>query len=414
MVLLRKYPRLAKMPLCLDIYQKKLPQSTLHSVSPARKYALKKISPHTDTTCCPHSLLTRYTKQSLLVRTYSSSSRNSFKAEAPIGIVEESSLNPSSFGGRLGQSFNQLSRHVNIYFGKKRDIAPFEDDTCQAVTNPIYLSRAQQRRTKTSSSRDEEERETSATAPTTQEMCRPQLFHISAMATTFGQSYSYVSHHINSVFFSGSAAVQRPGGSEMTAKPGKSQRRHKKRKVQSTYIMNCTDDAGASAKPTDNDPHSSSWEDGFRHFARHVNNYFGAKVKDEACKNDEGFRAQSTSVSQCVVSKQEAQAGPGTPSLFHTSQNTTSFGANHIRMASHINQYFKGHSDLDEDQEGDPLPETVPRVSTPPKTASFMDYLRHPTSAIHDLLGSHSKRSHIAGAQPTTMSRRSTLNPKVS
>lgn len=429
MVLLRKYPRLAKAPLCLDIYQKKLLSSPLNSLSPTRKYAIKKTS-CSDTSYCPHSLIRGYTKdtkQLLFVRTYSSSSRNSFKAEAPIGIMEESKsgLNLSSLGGRLSQSFNQLSRHVNIYFRKKKDIAPFDENACLVVTTPDYLGRAQ-RCVKTSQGRDKtqtlEGSEMSGTAPPTQGNWRPQLFHISALTTTFGESYSYVSHHINSVFSGGSAAVQGQDESGTTAKPRTTHRRHKKRKIQSTYIMNSTDDAGASAKlsadqaPMESKTSGSSWEDGFLQFARHINNYFGAKVTDEVRQNEKRIEnstpTQPTSLNQCAVSqpKQEEQVSPGTTSLFHSSHNTTGFGENHFQMASHINQYFNGQSDLDEDQDGDTLTETHPEVPTPPKTASFMDYLRHPTSAIPDLLGSYIKRSHTVKAQPTMMSPGVTLS----
>lgn len=425
MVLLRKYPRLAKMPLRPDTYQKKLLQSPLHCLGPTRKYALKKMSCN-GTSYCPHSLIRDYTKdtkQLLLVRTYSSSSRNSFKAEAPIGIVEESnsSLNLSSIGGRLGQSFNQLSKHVNIYFRKKKDIAPFEENACLAVATPDYLSRTQ-KRMKMSASQDKrqtlEDSEMSGTAATTQQIWRPPLFHVSALTTTFGQSYSYVSHHINSVFSSGCAAVPQQDESEMTTKSRKTQRRHKKRKLQSTYIMNSPDDT-ASQAPTESSS-SSRWEDGFRQFARHVNSYFGAKVTDEVPKDEEwianGTRTQPSSVSQCAASrsKREEPVSPATPNLFHSSNNTTGFGENHFQMASHINQYFSGQSDLDEDQDGDTLVETDPGVPTPPKTMSFLDYLRHPTSAIHDLLGSYTKQSRIVEAQPTMTSRRSTLSQNVS
>lgn len=428
MVLLRKYPRLVQMPLRLDIYQKKLLNSPLHSLSPTRKYALKTMS-CSDTSCCPHRGYAKGTKQWLLVRTYSSSSGNSFKGEAPIGIVEESrsSLNLGSFGGRLGQSFNQLSKHVNIYFRKKKDIAPFGENACLAVTTPDYLSRAQ-RRLKTSCRQDKrqtlEDGEMSRTPPTTQEIWRPQLFHISALTTTFGESYSYVAHHINSVFSSGSAAIQQQDEMEMPTNPRKTQRRHKKRKVQSTYIMNSADDAGARANsaanqaPTESQHSSSGWEDGFRQFATHVNNYFGAKVTDEVRQNKEGIAnsicAQPTSVSQGARSKQEEQVILGTPSLFHSSHHTTGFGENHFQMASHINQYFNGQSGLAEDQDGDTPAETDPAVPPPPKAASFMDYLRHPTSALHDLLGSYANRSHVVEAQPAMMSRRSTLSQNVS
>lgn len=433
MVLLRKYPHLAKAPLCLDIYQKKLLSSPLHSLSRTRKYAIKKTS-CSDTSYCPQSLLRGSTKdtKTLFVRTYSSSSRSSFKAEAPIGIMEESkksSLNLSSLGGRLGQSFYQLSRHVNIYFRQKKDIAPFEENACLVVTAPDYVGRARGR-TKTSQGPDKtqtlEGGEMSGTPPPMQGNWRPQLFHISALTTTFGESYSYVSHHINSVFSRGSAAVQGQDDTGTMVKPQTTHRRNKKRKTQSTYIMNSTDDTGGRAKlaadqaPMESKTSSSSWEDGFRQFARHVNTYFGAKVMDEVRQNERRTEntapARPASLNTCAASqpKQDEQVSPGTMSLFHSSHNTTGFGENHFQMASHINQYFNGQSDLDEDQDGDALTEPHPGVPTPPKITSFMDILRHPTSAIPDLLGSYIKRSHTAKAQPTMTPPGATLSPNVS
>lgn len=439
-VLLRKHPRLAKAPRCLDTYRKSVLSSPLHSLSPTRKYALKNMS------CSDTSSLRGYTKDMKhfqLVRFYSSSSRNSFKAEAPIGILEEakSSFNLSSFGGRLGQSFNRLSRHINVYFGKSKDIVPLDENACVVVTTPDYHSRSQSlsQRTEISEGKDKthtlECKEISRTAPPTRRNSGLQLFHISSLTTTFGESYSYVSNHINSVFSRGSAKVEMQENPGTMSTPRMTHKRHKRRRMQNTYIIDSKNAAGAQAKlsaeqaPLEKNI-TGSWEDGFRQFARHINKYFGAKVTDEGQNRTEqppaersgthktNIPTQSTSQNQYSMyqTKQEGHGAPETRGLFHSSHNATNFGENYFQMASHINQYFKSQSELDEDLDGDILTEMDPRSAISEKTVSFMDCLRHPTSAIPDLLGSFIKLgtlSHTVKPKPAMTSSEATLNRKV-
>lgn len=445
-VLLRKYPRLAKAPRYLDIYRKSVLSSPLHSLSPTRKYALKNMS-CSDTSCGPYSSLRGYTKDMKhfqFIRFYSSSSRNSFKAEAPIGILEEakSSFNLSSFGGRLGQSFNQLSRHINIYFGKSKDVVPLDKNACVVVTTSDYHSRSQSlsQRTEISEGKGKTQtlecKEISGTAPPTRRNSGLQLFHISSLTTTFGESYSYVSNHINSVFSRGSAKVEMQENPGTMSTPRMTHKRLKRRRMENTYITDSKNAAGAHAKlsadqaPLENNI-TSSWEDGFRQFARHINKYFGAKVTDEG-QNRTGqppaersgthktnIPTQSTSQNQYSMyqTKQEGHSAPETKGLFHSSHNTTNFGENYFQMASHINQYFKSQSELDEDLDGDILTETDPRSAISEKTVSFMDCLRHPTSAIPDLIGSYIKLgtlSHTVKPKSVMTSSEATLNRKVS
>lgn len=444
-VLLRKYPRLAKAPRCLDIYRKSVLSSPPHSLNPTRKYALKNRS-CSDTSCGPYSSLRGYTKDMKhfqFVHFYSSSSRNSFKAGAPIGILEEtkSSFNLSSFGGRLGQSFNRLSRHINIYFGKSKDVVPLNENACVVVTTPDYHSRSQSlsQCTEISEGKDKTQtlecKEIPGTAPPTQGNSGLQLFHISSL-TTFGENYSYVSNHINSVFSRGSAKVEMQENPATTSTPRMTHKRHKRRRMQNTYITDSKNTAGAYAKlsvdqaPLENNI-TGSWEDGFRQFARHINKYFGAKVSDEGQNRTEQPPAERSGTHKINIptqstwrnqysrhqTKQEGHSAPETRGLFHSSHNTTNFGENYFQMGTHINQYFKSQSELDEDLDGDILTETDPRSAISEKTVSFMDCLRHPTSAIPDLLGSYIKLgtlSHTVKPKPAMTSSEATLNRKVS
>ncbi|XP_059189789.1 calcium-independent phospholipase A2-gamma-like [Centropristis striata] len=423
MSLLRKHPHLAKEPLSLDLHR----YSLLSPSHPSRftKKATFKILNHSDTGSTSNYIVRDFTKELKhlqVVRFYSSSNRKTFKPEAPIGIFEEA---PNSFLLSLGQSFNKLSRHINVYF-KRKDVVCLAGNASLVVTTPDYHGRMQRRcqsqraarernvsegkdTTQTLESKDNQE--SSGTSPPTQGSSGLQLFHISSLVTTFGESYSYVANHINSVFSRSSAKVQMQENVETT---GGTNRRLKRRKMQNTYIIKSTEadiseaKSGADQAAVESNNFSSSWEEGYLHFARHINKYFGAKAAEEVDpgqnrreqlsvgKNstyNKHFTTHSTSQTQGAVSqlKQDKPSSHETESLFHNSQNNTNFGENHFQMAGHINQYFKGQSGLDEDIDRNLLPEIVPGSTTSekPKTLSFMDCLRHPTSAIPDILGSY-------------------------
>ncbi|TKS76741.1 Calcium-independent phospholipase A2-gamma [Collichthys lucidus] len=444
MSLLRQYPGLAKAPLNL---------SPPHPSRFTRKPIFKHLN-LSDTSSTSHHFLRDYTKEVehlQFVRFYSSSNRNSLKAEAPIGIFEETqtSLNLSSLGGRLGQSFHQLSRHINIYFKRKDDVP-----LALGVTTPENLGRSQRRSqsqratrdrktsegrdaTRTLKCKDKEE----SSGPSTQGNSGVQLFHISSLATTFGESYSYVANHINSAFSRGVTKDQMQEHSETMSSTRGINRRQKRRKMQNTLIINSQEaktsqvKSGAVQAAVEPNNTSSSWEEGYRHFARHINKYFGAKVTDEVDQDQHRREqltveknstykkhslTQPTSQTQGATSKpQQEPIRPETGGLFHSSQNFTNFGENHFQMASHINQYFKGQSGLDADIDRTFLTEMDTRSATSEslKTVSFMDCLRHPTSAIPDLLGAYLKLGPLTQAgkpKPAMMSAEAILNKKVS
>ncbi|CAB1434809.1 unnamed protein product [Pleuronectes platessa] len=204
-----------------------------------------------------------------------------FKAEAPIGIFEEaqSSVHWSPLGGRLGQSFHRLSRHINNYF-KSKDNVPLAANACLVAATPAF--------------------------------------------------------------------------------PGRSQRRSlSQRGVREESVSEDKDTPQATVEQKD---FSSSWEEGYLHFARHINKYFGAKVSDEVQSRREELpvektsqrSTQSTSQTQGPTSrlKQEDPTTPEAGGLFHSSHVATNFGENFFQTASHINQYFNGQSEVDEETDG--------------------------------------------------------------
>lgn len=420
---LRKYPHLAEAPLSPHLHRNSLP-SLPHAARYTRKSTSKHLK-HIDAGSPSHHFnrdFTKEVKHLQLVRFYSSSDRNTFKAEAPIGIFEEAqnSFNMSSLGGRLGQSFQRLSRHVNIYFQRK-DAVPLAENAGLVVTSPEYLGRAQRRShsqragRKNSEGKDttqtlkcKDKQESPGTSSSTQGNSGLQLFHTSSLVTTFGESYNYVANHINSVFSRNLTSAKTQEDLETTSSTRGINKRPNRRKMQITFKKAQEDDmsrvkSGADEVAVEPINSSSSWEEGYLHFARHINKYFGAKVADEAGQeqkireqhsvgkssvSQKNFSMQSTSQTQGAVSqmKQNEPANAESGGLFHSS-HTTHFGENYFKMAGHINQYFKGQSGLDEDTDMSPQIETDAGSATAGKTVSFMDFLRHPT----DLLGSYLK-----------------------
>ncbi|XP_044067601.1 calcium-independent phospholipase A2-gamma-like [Siniperca chuatsi] len=457
MSLLRKYPRLAKAPLRLDLHR----YSLLSPPHPSRftRKATFNILSHSDTGSSSYHCFRDFTKEVKhlqVVRFYSSSNRNTFKAEAPIGIFEEAqnSFNLSSLGGRLGHSFNRLSRHINIYF-KRKDIVPLTENAGLVVTTPEYLGRSQRRsqsqrarernisegKDTTQTLKCKDKQQSSGTSPLTQGNSGLQLFHISSLATTFGESYNYVANHINSVFSSGFMKVQMQENLETMSSTKGTNRRQKRRKMQNTCIINSQEaeiarvKSGADTVTVEPDNISSSWDEGYLHFARHINKYFGAKDTNEVDQDQnrreqlpveknstykKHFSTQSTSLTQGAKSqlKQEELITSQTGGLFHSSHNTTNFGENYFQMSAHINQYFKGQSGFNEDIDRNTLMEMDPGSSTSKrlKTVSLMDCLRHPTSAIPDLLGAYLKLGPLTQTgktKPAMTSPEAILNKKL-
>lgn len=379
MLLLRRGPRLPEASLSLRMHRTS-PPAFSHCFSFTRKSGVRSLN-------C--------TDRIRFVRFYSSSGRDAVKAEAPVGIMEEAESNPTTVGGRLGQSYSRLSEHINYYFQRK-DITP-----AGSVTREQKLPRE-----------DKEECEISGTASSSQGNPNLQLFHINSLATAFGESYIYVANHINSTFSRGFPQVPAEEKAGEVPSPTRPPRRLKMRKPQHSIANSEGLERGQvklggnQGTVRANSP-SGSWEEGYRHFARHINRYFGAKV---AVEQDQpaGGRLPDTTLPR----KQEEAIAAPPRGLFHHSRHATDFGENYLQTAGHINQYFKSQSETDED-DGRSLMETQMGTSSLKCQVSFMDCLRHPISAIPDLLATYFSMGPWTQAGEQQPAATSTLKRKV-
>ncbi|XP_029363172.1 calcium-independent phospholipase A2-gamma-like [Echeneis naucrates] len=414
MILLRRKPHLAKATPCLDI-----PRYSVLSPPHLSRFR-KRASDISSSSYHVYTDSAQEVKHLQFVRFYSSSNRDAFKARAPIGIIEEAqnTFQWTSLGV-LGESINRLSKHINIYF-KRKDVVP--ENAALIVATPEYLGRFQRRSHSQRTARrqnvsqgkettqvyeSKNKQESSGTSPSTKETSGLHLFHISSLATRFGESYSYVSNHINSVFSRAVAKGELPENLQ-------THRMQMKRKMQNRSVVTPKKAAIPQVES----------KNLYLHFARHINKYFGAKVTDEVQKSrgslplgenstsKSHFLTKSTSDTQGATSK--LKQGESSGGLFHSSQITTNFGENHFQMASHINQYFKSKNGQDEDTDRkmDSQTATYDRV----KTVTFIDCLRHPTSAIPDLLGAYLKlgsKSQTSYPKPAPTPPAAILNKKL-
>ncbi|XP_062247846.1 calcium-independent phospholipase A2-gamma-like isoform X2 [Platichthys flesus] len=378
MSLLRKHPRHAK----ASLYRYSLLSPTYPSRF-TRKATVRKLN-RGDTGFNAHSF-----KHPQVVRFYSSSNRDVFKAEAPIGIFEEaqSSVHWSSLGGRLGQSFHRLSRHINNYF-KSKDNVPLAANACLVAATPAFPGRSQRR---SLSQRGVREKSVSEDKDTPQGLTKVELEENVKMSSTIG-----------------------------------THRRQRRKKMSNTIVNSKEVKSSVEQATVERKDFSSSWEEGYLHFARHINKYFGAKVSDEAQSRREELpvektsqrSTQSTSQSQGATSrlKQEDPTTPEAGGLFHSSHVATNFGENFFQTASHINQYFNGQSEVDEETDGksvDSGSEISERLAKP---VTFLDFLLHPTSAIPDFLGTYLKLGPLSQTRvtrPAMTSRGTILNKKI-
>lgn len=300
-----------------------------------------------------------------MYRFYSTSNRETFKAEAPIGVYQNgrTAFQLDLLGVRLGESYNRLSRHVNLYFRQKQvSVMDYEQD--KALTQPPR--------------RVQRDRRSGETIEQVQEAYPGlQLFHISSLANRFGESYSYVANHINTVFS--------PKQIHVNVSPDEGFRKSRIRMQRVTSSKSVIhEETTQRLMPEIDDNICSSWEEGYLHFARHINRYFGAKVAD---KGHQIRITQKTSDSK--TKDHTSLLHPKSPGLFHMSSLTTRFGENYTHMAKHINQYFKGSTASENDQLDGELehyrhsPELIQN-----KSVSFFDCLLNP-STIPGFVGSY-------------------------
>lgn len=238
-----------------------------------------------------------------------------------------------------------------------------------------------------------------------------QLFHISSLATRFGESYSYVAQHINLLFSRGPAqevqaqvsvgeqSGSKSGPRKSNSKAGDSDQvqlkdnrwtlvdsrplnadtsgtwnegyLHVARRINSYF--------GAKVNDTDqesvlNPEVSSSWDEGYLHFAHHINSYFGAKITDatqqpvkqkaaEVCSSadntswensPEGYSPRLSNT--LLTPKQDDSViQPKSLGLFHISSIATRFGEGYVQLANHINQYFSSPEAVERKSEEDEI-----------------------------------------------------------
>lgn len=357
-----------------------------------------------------------------MYRLYSTSSRETSKAEAPIGVYQHSrtTFQLRLLGLRLGESFNHLSRHINLYF-KQNQVSVVDHGQggkMSAVQEPLTrTSRRVKRERRTAESRAvigtpaiEQVSESASHQPLTSTYPGLQLFHISSLANRFGESYSYVANHINSVF-SRNPAQQ----IHMAVSPddGLKRFRSRKQRVMGNKSALCRETAqtqlniSMGTRPEIDNNVSSSWDEGYLHFARHINQYFGAKVEDTVEKTAH-TEILKTSVSLDTLNKpKDPLPQPKSPGLFHMSSLTTRFGENYTYMANHINQYFKG-SAASENEEVDGelnLYRGSPKYTVIWEKTSFFECLLKP-STIPGFVGSYlGMGSSRQSDQNTTVTR---------
>ncbi|XP_030622914.1 neurofascin [Chanos chanos] len=381
-------------------------------------------------------------------RFYSSSGKDVFKAEPPIGVYQrnKTSVHLNFLRMRLGESFKRLSRYINLYFRQKDlSVSPGFGQTSFVVHEPLYRVRhrtqslrALKERGSIEDSRSKESVKLKQVPETSEKQFEEktwqqtysglQLFHISSLATRFGESYSYVANHINSVFSKGPThQVQTDVPLEGAVSKRRSLRRRKQR-IACSYINRDRETEPTHLNTNQNAAQSknediSSWDEGYLHFARHINQYFGAKVShiDEVSpqQNSSHSHSLSGSVTHQPTSSMSVDRSafenkqgstpihPKTPGLFHLSNLTTRFGENYTYMANHINQYFKGEDAIDE-VERDAYEEGIGPSVKAEKPRTFLEYLVNSTAVIPNLVGSY------LGVGPKSHSNQSTAAARLS
>ncbi|XP_062418707.1 calcium-independent phospholipase A2-gamma-like [Pungitius pungitius] len=309
-----------------------------------------------------------------------------------------------------------MARHNNMYF-KRKYVSLIVNEGLVVITTES-LGRSQRRSQSQTAARERNEsekdtmqtlkskdkRNSSGIPHSTQDNRGLQLFHISSLATTFGESYSYVAGHINSVFSRSFMDVQKEERVNSISPTRGHTRRLKKRQIPNTYIIKSKEDELSEAKSAADQPKletnhtSSSWKEGYLHFAMHINKYFGANVAKEVVQDQKRreripVEMNDTSQARGAMSqmKQDEHIIHKTGGLFHSSCSTN-IGDNYSQMAGHINQYFKGQSGSDEDSDRNlflKAPDPGFASSERLKAVTFMDCLYNPTRAIPDLLSAY-------------------------
>ncbi|XP_058265356.1 uncharacterized protein LOC131365647 isoform X2 [Hemibagrus wyckioides] len=347
-------------------------------------------------------------------RMYSASNKEAFQPEAPVRVYSDSKDNVQiqRMQERFGDSFKHLSQHINMYFKQKE-----MSGSCGAG-QAVFMSALQkpftgvQRQAQTQNTIEGKEVEElkqvqnpfisqSQGSPLTSQYPGLQLFHMSSLVTRFGESYNYLASHINSVFLK-HVYKEVPSSENILGR----NRTISKRVAKNQIKENTSQETGPTRynEATADADVCSSLEEGYLHFARHINRYFGAKVtdtvKESLHRQDQGSERHTMVYSmdhqkRCAESQDSLPLRP--KSLFHMSNLTTHFGENYAYMATHINHYFKSSAAAHEQLERDPY--SGQSGNTLEKHPSLFQGLLNPFG-IQRLVGSYLGR---ASRSPTTV-----------
>ncbi|XP_015228940.1 PREDICTED: uncharacterized protein LOC107083906 [Cyprinodon variegatus] len=246
---------------------------------------------------------------------FDSSNNKLFKGEPPAGISAVLALNHHP-----GQSFNVPSRYVNIY-PKRRNLSVFAGNASFIVTVPEYHNQSQRRTLNQWSEADQNEqgssckvpslkcKEKSETVTSINEKSGLQLFHISSLTTAFGESYSYVAKHINSVFSQSYTRSKQEIFQGLSTIRGANRRVRRKKQTHSDAISEVKLNDERIAVGHDNV--FNSWEEAYHQIARHINKYFMAKSADEAYSKKELLEEKNKSKKKYVFPESTSETGSG-------------------------------------------------------------------------------------------------------
>nr|XP_023649392.1 renin isoform X2 [Paramormyrops kingsleyae] len=343
---------------------------------------------------------------------YTFSTRDTLRSEALKDAHMEKKAALHLFSKQIGflESLCHLSRQTQT------DLKVQQVSFRPIVTEVCFVNRVQRRFQSNLSDEGEaaEAEDTASAQPQPQPYSTLQLFHISSLATRFGESYSYVAQHIN-LFFSrgpaqevqaqvsvGEQSGSKSGPRKPNSKGGDSdqgQLKDNRWTLVDSRPLNA-DTSGTwnegylhvarrinsyfGAKVTDTDQESvlnpevsSSWDEGYLHFAHHINSYFGAKITDaiqqpvkqkaaEICSNcssddntnwENSPEAYSPRLSNTLLTPKQDDSviQPKSLGLFHISSIATRFGEGYVQLASHINQYFSSPEAVERKSEEDEI-----------------------------------------------------------
>ncbi|XP_027875525.1 calcium-independent phospholipase A2-gamma-like isoform X1 [Xiphophorus couchianus] len=293
---------------------------------------------------------------------YSFTNKEAFKTKAPVGIFNAPVLKS-----------HPLSRHFNIYL-KRSHVVGFAENGSFVATVPEYQYQSQKRRfsqwsaatqkkpggsSPAQSSKSKEKQKEPETVASSDDKSELDLFHISSLATVFGETFDYVAKHVNSVF-SLDETGQKKDLSSMSRRvkkkkkiPDSGEKPQVKQHIQQTTMEH------------QNDPNTS--EELFPHTAEHINKYFGAS--DDV---DEAHSDKELPVSTKPTSK------------------AASLEDSYSQTSTHINQYFRSQSEQKD-------PNTKTDLASLQKT-SLMDVFRHPTAAASRFLRSMFQETEVTPA----------------